>query len=138
METKQVIVVRKDLTMRKGKIAAQVAHASMKAVLNQANREVITHPLSGPIGVNLIIRLDSGSALYDWLDGIFTKIVVGCDSEQELLDLYQKAKEQSIINALIKDAGKTEFNGVPTFTALAIGPDYNQIIDKITSHLKLL
>lgn len=112
---KQIIVLRKDLGMRRGKEIAQGAHASMKATLDN-----LDHP-----------------DVQAWLSGNFTKIAVTCDSEDELISLYQQAKDQNMVCALITDAGRTEFNGVPTKTALAIGPAANDKIDKITGHLKL-
>lgn len=113
---KQVIVVRKDLNMRKGKIGAQVAHGSLAVTL-----ENLDHPV-----------------VKEWLAGIFTKICVSCDSLDELLDLKKKADDAGIINALITDSGKTEFKNVATCTVLAIGPAYIGELDKITGDLKLL
>ena len=66
------------------------------------------------------------------------KICVGVDSEQELIDIYNKAKAVGIICSLITDAGLTQFNGTPTKTVVAIGPDESEKIDKITGGLKLL
>ena len=74
----------------------------------------------------------------DWIDGRFTKIVVSCDSEQELDELYKQAKEKGLPCSMIVDAGLTEFNGVPTKTCIAIGPANPDDIDEITKHLKLL
>ena len=73
-----------------------------------------------------------------WLESSFKKIVVGCDSEKELIELDEHAIREGIISALIKDSGLTEFHGVPTYTALAIGPDSGELINKVTGHLKLL
>jgi len=73
-----------------------------------------------------------------WLSGRFAKIALGCDSEQELLSLHQQALNAGLPCALIRDAGLTEFAGVPTLTAVAIGPAEKSKIDKITQHLKLL
>ena len=113
---KQVLVVRHDLKCRRGKMMAQVAHASLGAVLPHTNDE----------------RVKS------WLDGPFTKICVRCDSEDELLELEKIAEENGLINCLIVDSGKTEFKGIPTRTVLAIGPDTEENINKVTGHLKLL
>jgi PTH2 family peptidyl-tRNA hydrolase len=130
MEPKQVIVVRKDLNMRKGKLAAQCCHASMKIILDR---------LTIHANHKRILELSAYTPyLQWWIDGLFTKIVVGCDSLEEILELQQKANDMGIINAIIQDSGKTEFHGEPTYTALAIGPDDPQQIDKITGHLKLL
>jgi PTH2 family peptidyl-tRNA hydrolase len=126
MEHKQVIVLRKDLNMRKGKMVAQGAHASMRAILNLAHRE----------GDLLIIPLDARNE--PWLCGRFKKICVSVDSEGELLELHKKALDAELITALIQDAGLTEFGGVPTYTALAIGPDAGDKVDQLTGHLALL
>ena len=135
METKQVIVIRKDLSMRKGKMCAQAAHASMKVILDEMFRSPFGH--EGAY-TQFHMTLLNESPLCQWLEGIFTKIVVGCDSEEELLALESSAHIHKVRCAIIKDAGKTEFGGNPTYTALAIGPDIPEKIDKITGHLKLL
>lgn len=113
---KQIIVIRKDLKMGRGKEIAQACHASMKATLENMDD----------------IRVQA------WLDGIFKKIAVGVNSEEELLQLYQEAKDKGLIAALITDSGLTVFNGVPTNTCIAIGPDHDDILNPITGGLKLL
>ncbi len=127
-EYKQVIVVRKDLNMRKGKLAAQVAHASVGS-LTEYMRGDNEH-------INIYIPKDT--PMYEWLMGRFTKIVVSCDTEEQLIDLKIKAAVKGILTVLITDAGFTEFNGIPTKTCLSIGPDKNEKIDEIVGHLKLL
>ncbi len=72
-----------------------------------------------------------------WLEGSFVKICVTVESEQELLDLRDKADKASIPFALITDSGLTYFKNVPTNTVLAIGPANSEKIDLITGHLKL-
>jgi PTH2 family peptidyl-tRNA hydrolase len=126
MEHKQTIVLRKDLNMRKGKMVAQGAHASMRAILQLGHRE----------GGNFIVPLDERLEL--WLLGRFKKICVSVNSETELLLLHQAANAAGIITALIQDAGLTEFGGVPTYTALAVGPDTSDRVDMITGALSLL
>ena len=136
---KQVIVIRKDLNMRKGKMCAQAAHASMKVFLDWGGVSPEPEPTSEtdvPDPARLIVNLTD--EMYQWLQGKFTKIVVGCDSEEELLTLARKALNQAIHHALIEDSGRTEFHGEKTYTALAIGPDISERIDPITGHLKLL
>lgn len=128
METKQVIVLRKDLNMRKGKMVAQGAHASMKVILDNCNYSVI--------GEHYELKLPK--PMLAWVSGKFTKVVVGVDSEQELIDVYNAAFDAKLPCSLIEDAGLTEFNGIPTFTAVAVGPAENFDIDMITSELKLL
>ena len=72
-----------------------------------------------------------------WMDGIFTKIVVYVNSVEEINELAEKAKTLDTPFAIITDCGKTEFGGVPTITAMAIGPDDVDIINSITGHLPL-
>lgn len=128
MEPKQVIVIRKDLNMRKGKMAAQAAHASMKAVFNYAH-------WSDPESVSLVLM---PQPMIDWIKGSFTKICVYVLSEEELIEVYNKAKEKELPCSIITDAGRTEFDGVPTKTAVAIGPYFPKEIDEITGNLHLL
>lgn len=126
MEHKQVIVLRKDLNMRKGKMVAQGAHASLRAILMLGHQEQ----------TNFVIPLDQ--RLEPWLLGRFKKICVSVNSEMELLALHEAAKAAGLIAALIQDAGLTEFGNVPTYTALAVGPDREDRVDAITGALPLL
>lgn len=131
---KQIIVMRKDLNMRKGKIASQASHASLGAVLSCSTRAYTNGDLQS-------IHIDFVSnpiALSDWLENSFTKICVSVDSEEELLVVYKQAQDAGLINCLITDNGTTEFNGVPTITCCAIGPAYPEDLQPITGHLKLL
>jgi PTH2 family peptidyl-tRNA hydrolase len=73
-----------------------------------------------------------------WMTGIFKKIVVGAENLQEMVDAYQEAKKQGIPCSIIEDAGLTEFGGQVTITAVAIGPDDPEKIDKITGKFPLL
>ncbi len=122
---KQVIVIRRDLQCRKGKLCSQAAHASLKAILDQCVKKKDTYTL----------HLDS--RIEPWINGLFKKICVSVNSEKELLEVYNKAKDAGLICSLIKDAGLTEFHGIPTLTCAAIGPDRADIIDIITGKLPL-
>lgn len=133
---KQVIVIRKDLKMRRGKESAQASHASMKVLLDLMQKTELVY--SPSLRIERLFTVEKGSYLNQWLEGSFAKIVVSCNSEEELLELQKQAKEANILNALITDAGATEFNGVPTVTCLAIGPHSSEEINKITGNLKLL
>jgi peptidyl-tRNA hydrolase, PTH2 family len=113
---KQIIVMRKDLNMRKGKMVAQGSHACMKATLENLNH----------------------LSVVEWLSGPFTKVCVSVDSEAELFEVVQRAQQHHLINALILDAGLTEFDGVPTYTCAAIGPATHEDLLPVTGHLKLL
>src|SRR5271169_2050588 len=124
---KQVIIIRKDLNMRKGKMCSQSAHASMKVFFDM----MVKQPLN-------LYGFKATDEMAEWIDGIFTKICVSVDSEQELIDCYNKAKEANLPCSMIEDNGLTEFGGVKTKTVVAIGPANAEDIDKITGHLKLL
>lgn len=137
MKIKQVLVVRKDLKMRKGKIAAQCAHASLKVFLDRKEtRDENCVWCESKDSQNLIIPLTD--EMKEWLEGIFTKVCVSVDSEEELLEVYKKAQEAELPCALVTDAGLTEFHGIPTNTVVAIGPANEDKINEITGELKLL
>ncbi len=135
MKTKQVLIIRKDLKLRRGKECSQIAHASMACLLN-----LMKNPNTGSIteenGEYTYSFKSKSKALHDFVMNRFRKITVYVNSEQELLDLYEKAKEKGLLCALIKDAGLTELKE-PTFTSVCIGPDEDHIIDEITGHLPL-
>jgi PTH2 family peptidyl-tRNA hydrolase len=139
---KQVIILRKDLNMRKGKMVAQGAHASMAVIVNLLeSRSIPSDPdtdFADEGGLFLSADTLGFKRIQEWLDGKFTKICVSVDSEEELRDIFNKAQAAGILCSLIQDAGLTEFDGVPTYTAVAIGPDYPEVIDPLTKHLKLL
>lgn len=135
-EPKQVIVMRKDLNMRKGKMIAQGAHASMGVLLHMMEQEEYTHFDGTTLGTRY--TLNASGYVREWLKRKFTKVAVSVNSEQELLDVYQKAKDEGIPCVLITDSGLTEFGGVPTNTCCGIGPWRREDIDKITGHLSLL
>jgi PTH2 family peptidyl-tRNA hydrolase len=126
-KSKQVIIIRKDLNMRKGKMVAQGAHASMNTILNFKQ-----------IKSTLRNLIHNKEALIHWFSNSFTKICVSVDSEAELLLLYSQAQDKKLPCSLIKDSGKTEFNGVPTYTAVAIGPAWEEDINDLTGNLPLL
>lgn len=112
---KQVIVVRTNLNMRKGKMCAQVAHASMKVFFDRISMEGTYEWSPGTMsGKDVLTNAynDFTDQMSEWMEGSFTKIVVGCNSEQELFDLQKKANEANIVNALILDNGNTEFKEV--------------------------
>lgn len=144
MHVKQVIVMRKDLKMRTGKMIAQGAHASMKVIMDMTVPSQKLRAQFTPDNIEWVtdkirtLTMLDGSPLQAWLDGIFTKICVYVNSEEELDDVYDKARVARIPVALIVDNGKTEFKGIPTKTCCAIGPYWSSDIDKITGGLSLL
>jgi PTH2 family peptidyl-tRNA hydrolase len=125
---KQVIVMRKDLGMRKGKMIAQGAHASLKVLVDR---------VFAPVGDVLAIPLDEPTR--EWLvSGRFTKVCVSVDSEAALDDIVARAGAAGVACALIVDSGRTEFHGVPTKTCCAVGPAWADDVDAITGSLPLL
>ena len=124
---KQIILVRKDLKMASGKIASQVADGCMKVFFQKLTKTE-----------NNCYTLSSLPYFDEYINGAFTKIVVKVKDEEELLDLYHKAIKQGIHASLIKDAGLTAFNNVPTHTTVALGPWKGSDLDELTGHLSLL
>jgi PTH2 family peptidyl-tRNA hydrolase len=130
---KQVIVIRNDLNMRKGKMVTQGSHASMKVFFDRMEDAGDDRLELGPQE-----GWDWLNAVKPWIEGIFTKSCVRVDSEAEFFAIEAAAKAAGLPCAAIQDSGLTEFKGVPTWTALAIGPAEVAVVDKITGHLKLL
>ncbi len=114
MAYKQALVVRTDLGMGKGKIAAQCAHGSISAFLKASEQQ-------------------KGA----WLDSGMGKIVLKVSSETELAMIFQKAKKAGLPSALIQDAGHTQIEP-GSKTVVGIGPCKEEELDKITGELKLL
>jgi len=138
---KQVIVMRKDLNMRKGKMIAQGAHASLKVILDR-RREPATGKAAGTghhgDDAAPVLAIEPTDAMWTWLSGPFTKICVSVQSEAELDEVYARAQAAGIPCAMITDAGHTEFAGVPTKTCCAIGPAWADEVDAVTAKLPLL
>ena len=141
MEPKQVIVMRKDLNMRKGKMIAQGAHASLAVIFNYMSPEFGLFTVKNGDHYKYQLWLpdgDVGERMREWINGSFKKIVVGAETLSECVSVYEKAKKLGIPCSLIEDKGLTEFGGEITITCCAIGPDDPEKIDKITGHLKLI
>lgn len=111
---KQVMVVRNDLKMGKGKIAAQCCHGSLGAY-KKTNPEKIRK----------------------WENEAYAKVVCKVNSLEELLELKKQAIINKVSYYLVVDAGRTQLP-TSTTTVLALGPDEDEILDKITGDLKLL
>lgn len=112
--------------MRRGKEVAQGAHASMAFIMRQ---------LLYAKGSTALITLSESQRA--WVDSGTAKVCLRVNTEQELLDCHHKAIEAGLDSHIITDSGRTEFGGVPTLTACAIGPDDQEKIDVITGHLQL-
>lgn len=173
-EVKQVIIIRRDLKMRRGKEIAQGSHASMRFLtmrIRQCNESkpnsnwavvvlaiffpalafllfgMVAGTLNSIVAVCLVAniirtrikscKLKFSDAERSWINGTFSKITLQVQTEAEMLAIAEKAKAAGLETHVICDTGKTEFNGVPTNTCMAIGPDYADNIDPFTKHLSL-
>ncbi|MAG91649.1 aminoacyl-tRNA hydrolase [Candidatus Woesearchaeota archaeon] len=114
MTYKQVILVRHDLKLPKGKLATQVAHASLEAASNSY-----------------------GDAVREWRNQGGKKVVLKVENLDELLKYKDLCKSAKLKTALIKDAGHTVVEP-GTITCLGVGPDTEEKIDKITGKLKMV
>lgn len=123
-ETKQVVVIRKDLKIRRGKECSQAGHASCAFLARRISKEP-----DGPVKLS--------EAEKEWIKSSYKKICLCVESEKELLEINKRAKEAGLECHMIQDSGKTEFHGVPTYTCLAIGPDWDERIDPVTKNLRL-
>lgn len=135
---KQVIVVRRDLKMRKGKIAAQAGHACVEATLMALAKENRLNDVR--VEDEWVTLADTGretTPLSKWFSRGVAKICVYVDSEEALLEVARQGREAGFSVALIQDAGHTEFHGEPTYTCLAFEPLYPEQIDPITGALPL-
>ena len=114
MSLKQVILVRQDLKLPKGKLAAQVAHASTECVLKSYKDDISK-----------------------WRQEGMKKVVLKVGSEKDLFKYKQIAEDNDLVVGLITDAGKTVL--VPgTRTCLGIGPDDEEKIDNVTGKLPMI
>ncbi|MDZ7730021.1 MAG: peptidyl-tRNA hydrolase Pth2 [Natrialbaceae archaeon] len=111
---KQAIVARTDLGMGTGKLAAQVAHAALKAA-EQAPKTVSR----------------------EWKQAGQKKVVLGAEGERTLFELAEIADREGLPNAVIRDAGHTQLEP-GTVTALAVGPGADSAVDRVTGELSLL
>jgi len=111
---KQVILVRQDLKMPKGKLAAQVAHASVESVLKSDKDKV-----------------------NEWKEEGMKKVILKVSNKIELIKYKKLAEKNKLTVSLINDSGRTFFKK-PTITCLGIGPDNDEALDRVTVELKML
>ena len=115
-EVVQYIIVRKDLEMSVGKVMAQCCHATKGFMLNGPPYSKIEQ---------------------EWLNGSHATIVLGVKSETKLFNLVERAKKLEIPLHVVVDEGRTEFNGVPTRTCIALGPARKSVMEPLTKRLRL-
>lgn len=114
---KQAVVVRADVKMGRGKLAAQVAHASLSAAEEAMARRK--------------------EWFTSWKRGGQAKIVLKVQSADELMELFKRAKSVGLPSVIIEDRGLTQIEP-GTLTCIGIGPAPDEAVDSITGKLKLL
>ncbi|HEX2106885.1 MAG TPA: peptidyl-tRNA hydrolase Pth2 [Nitrososphaera sp.] len=117
MDFKQVIIVRRDIKMGTGKIAAQVAHAAVMG----AER----------------VKTSRREWFRDWFAAGQAKVVVKVSSIEELIAVRKRAEELSLPVVQVQDSGLTQIPS-GTITCVGIGPAPSGLIDRVTSELTLL
>lgn len=141
MHVKQVINVKQVLVIldrfpdgkggfmhpRKGKLIVQGAHASNAFLIKR---------IKDSFGTGNPPKFSEEELA--WMEGNYKKICVKVDNEEQLLNIFNKARSKGLRAELITDDGLTEFNNIPTNTCVAIGPHKVEVFDSITGHLKLL
>ncbi len=116
-EYKMIIVMRNDLKMSKGKIAAQASHAAVNCALATMKKD--------------------SRGFDQWNREGQRKVVLRVDSLEALFEIKAIADANNIINSLITDAGRTEIPA-GTVTCIGLGPSKDSVLDKITGELKML
>ena len=134
-DTKQVLVIRKDLRMRRGKEISQGSHGSGAFVFRQLQEQVLANRKAGI--KTKVFAVTLSEAEQDWIAESYAKITCQANSEEQLLALEAKAQESGVVVHRIEDSGRTEFGGVSTNTCIAIGPDYVDVIEPVTGTLAL-
>lgn len=160
---KQIIIARKDLDMSPGKLAAQVAHASMAFLTKMIKDNVIGEvfngcqvptritPLMSPTNKYRIDAFDIDKGIYEqWIEGTFTKVVLGAKNKTQLLKAKTMAEEMGMVEGkdffLIKDNCYTELepeeideNGVGrTLTCIGFVPMDEEVINQIGKKYQLM
>ncbi|XP_018427031.1 PREDICTED: peptidyl-tRNA hydrolase 2, mitochondrial [Nanorana parkeri] len=115
-EFKMVLVVRNDLKMGKGKVAAQCSHAAVSAYKQLIKR--------------------NPELLKQWEYCGQPKVVLKATDEDALVELLTQAKQLGLAISLIQDAGRTQI-APGSRTVLGVGPGPSDLVDKVTGHLKL-
>ena len=136
MNAKQLIIVRNDLRskLRHGKLAAQVAHASLASVL--APTGFVPEDRRYDIDDHGMLSTQLTDAGVQWMTNSFTKVLLRADDKSHIEALYAMALEFTLPCYLITDEGRTVFNE-PTITCLGVGPWWNDELDEIFGNLKL-
>lgn len=115
--------------MRRGKEIAQGAHASMMWLVKRLEP---AGELAQPV-----LHGRFSEAELTWMCGSFKKVTCQAPNNRQLYSLMQRAEALGVMAHLVTDSGLTEFHGNPTVTAIAIGPDWEDLVDRVTGDLEL-
>lgn len=113
---KMVLVVRNDLKMGKGKIAAQCSHATL--------------------GIYKKVLYRAPKALNRWEMCAQPKVVLKIESEEDMLVLQERAKSLKLPTHITIDAGRTQIAPNSRTVMAILGPV--EVVDDVTGGLKLL
>ena len=117
MDFKQVIIVRRDVNMGTGKIAAQVAHAAVMGAEK--------------------VKASRRNWFSSWFAAGQAKVVVKVKNIEELMEVRKQAEELFLPVVQVQDSGLTQIPS-GTITCIGIGPAPSELVDKVTFGLKLL
>ena len=135
-EVKQYIIVRTDLGMSAGKIAAQATHAAKKIWFDKfKSSKGGPYVLWGEDEVEYSFIATKEEVV--WIEGLFTTITKVVKNENQLIKAYNQAKEAGLNCCIIKDAGLTELEGENNI-CIAIGPNYVDKCEPIVKRLRNL
>ena len=138
-DVKQYIIIRMDLGMSPGKLAAQASHSSMGVFFEKMSSEVVANNRNIQTEKDefMLYSFFANEDEHRWIENGFTKIVKKVKNESQLLKLYQQAVDKGLNVFLVKDAGLTELEG-ENYTALAIGPNKVSDCESIVKKLQNL
>lgn len=132
-DLRQMLVVRHDLKMRKGKYGAQAGHAPVMMMTDTPGAGFRTNAT----GKRELVVPDEDGTLEAWMLAGQKKVSVYVTSDEELQDLHRRASAAGLRCTMVVDSGLTEFKNVPTRTILSIGPHPKALVDPFTEHLPL-
>ncbi len=130
-------MTREENPMGPGKLASQVAHASMAPLLEKMRGVPYQEYKAPSTNYSLILNIEKGTDISKWLENDFRKVVLYVKSEEKLFSLYQEIKSAGFIVSLIQDKGLTAFNE-PTYTCFGIEPLKHSVINPYVKKLRLL
>jgi PTH2 family peptidyl-tRNA hydrolase len=133
LDLRQMLVIRHDLKMRKGKLCAQAGHAPLMMLADTPGAGFRTNAQ----GVREFVVPDVDGTLEAWMLSGQKKVSVYVTSDEEMQDLHRRAEAAGLRCTQVVDAGHTEFKGQPTRTVLSIGPHPKDAVTPFTGDLPL-